>query len=71
VPPACIPDEVATTRRGGLSMIDRYVLIWQLRDLRRSLGRVVGWILLILVFLSIAIWLIEEFLPHVPHWPVE
>ena len=52
-------------------MIDRYVLIWQLRDLRRSLGRVVGWILLILVFLSIAIWLIEEFLPHVPHWPVE
>jgi hypothetical protein len=61
-----IPADVATTRRGGLSMVDRYVLLWKLRDIRRSLGRVVGWILLILVFLSIAMWLIEEFFPNLP-----
>ena len=52
-------------------MIDRYLLIWKLRDIRRSLGRVVGWILLILLFLSIATWLIEEFLPNLPHLPAE
>jgi hypothetical protein len=49
-------------------MIDKYRLMWKLKDMRRSLRRFLGWILLILLFTSIAIWLIDDLIPN---WPAE
>jgi hypothetical protein len=40
-------------------MRDKYVLLWKLRDIRRSVMHFLGWILLILLFISIAFWLLD------------
>jgi hypothetical protein len=39
---------------------NKYLLLWKLRDIRRSVKHFLGWILLILLFISIAFWLLDN-----------